>query len=239
MHGGAVRRERPAQDAVGREHRRGLVGVEQPLVLLGEPARVRHAHVTAHPRQLGRRAGQRHRAAAVVLRVDALGLDHAADLADGVLHCPVQSQRVARRGLPRQHVPRGGEQRAAPAAVAPGGAEPGHLLLEHRDPESRVRPAQVVRRPQAGEPRADHHDVVRRRAGQRRDGERSRRPRSRATARGTGNRSAHTPGVGLLGQLEVHEGLGGLRTPGTERIRRVTRSSSSSSPVLTTSHRMS
>ena len=50
------------------------------------PRRRASAISVVRPLQLGRRAGEHHGAALVEAAVDALGRDHAPDLADGLLH---------------------------------------------------------------------------------------------------------------------------------------------------------
>ena len=164
----AVRGVRRPEHAVGGQHRARLVGVEQPLVVLGEPAGMCLRDPGPQPLQLHRGARQGDRAPALVVRVDPLGVGDPADLAHRLLHRAVHAEGAIRRRRLDQLVPAGREQRAAPAAVAAGGAEAGHLRLEHRDPERRVGPTQVVRRPEPGQAGAHHDDVVRRRAGQRR-----------------------------------------------------------------------
>ena len=91
--------------------------------------------------------------------VDPLRRRDRTDLDDRVVHRPLQADRRVAPGKARHPSHRRRVDRRAPAAVAAGRAEPDVLLVEHDDPQRRVGLGQVVRRPEAGVPGPDDHDV--------------------------------------------------------------------------------
>ncbi len=135
-----------------------LVGVEELVVL---PEAERHHLVVAgdHRGELVLAAGEAEDAPLLPLGVDLLLLEHAVDLADGLVHGAGDGAGGLRAVLVADRAERDREAGVAPAAVAAGRAEAGNLSLEDADLERGVALQQVVGGPEAGEPGPQHGDV--------------------------------------------------------------------------------
>ncbi|MET3960670.1 hypothetical protein ABIE44_000604 [Marmoricola sp. OAE513] len=167
LHRGAVRREGTAEHVGRRQVRGRFTGIEQSQVVLVQAARACFGHLGTRSFELRSAARQGDGPTALEPGVDALAVADPTDLADGVAHRAVQPKCIRRARGGDELGPRRREQRAAPTTVAPRRSESDVLSLEHDDPQGRISAAEVVRRPQAGEPGTDDHDVVRRGARQR------------------------------------------------------------------------
>ena len=92
MHDSAVRCEGTAEHAAPCGQVTGLRGTQQVQVALGEATLARRPDLRAQPGELGRGAGEGHRPAAPVVRIDPLRGDDLADLDDRRRHRAVQPQ---------------------------------------------------------------------------------------------------------------------------------------------------
>ena len=92
-------------------------------------------------------------------RVDVLAFGDLDDLVHGVVERALPGHHAVAPVLLGHRVAVAGHQSGQPATVAPGRAEAREPRFEHDDPQRRIRPLQVVRRPQSGVAGADDADV--------------------------------------------------------------------------------
>ena len=101
-------------------------------------------------------------------RIDAFARGNVDDLVHGVVEGLLPGQHAVAPVQLRHPVAVSGYQPGQPSAVAARGAEPGEPRLQHDDPQRRIGPLQVVRRPQPGVAGADDAHIGVPVAGQRR-----------------------------------------------------------------------
>ena len=128
--------EQGAQDVGGVELSAGLIGTEQPEVVIGETEPTLMVFdLLALSGHLCRVAGETDRAPFGVVAVDALPFRHAANLVDGVEQLGEEAASSIVVGDLLVTIGSGGELANAPSTVASRCPETDDLLLDHHYPQ--------------------------------------------------------------------------------------------------------